>query len=323
MLKKNNTLRHIVKNIKIKNHFKYDAKDFCKYYMEAKQDIQQLEYNTLLVVHSLEKGMGSKELRPFGKQKVVELIDILKQYPRDIDVLSNTPYKMGISILIQWKKLFEENGWKTDDVYTLVDNYLREKGNSDLLVDVGAFELTEENQYRGFNYLDAISTRHSIREFAKRSLAEDDIEYCVKAAMQSPSACNRQMCKVYWVKDANKKELLQKTIMGLGGFEQEGTSFFLITYDIGAFSFYGERNQGNFNAGLFAMNFVNAMHFRGIGSCFLQWGNTAKEDRMIRSELNIPESERIAVVVAAGYYPKKCMALKSCRKNSKEILGVI
>ena len=60
ILKKNDRLRRFVKCVKIKKDFKRDAKDFCGNYMEAKSEITQLEYSILLIVHSLEKGLSSK-----------------------------------------------------------------------------------------------------------------------------------------------------------------------------------------------------------------------------------------------------------------------
>ena len=53
----------------------------------------------------------------------------------------------------------------------------------------------------------------------------------------------------------------------------------------------GERNQGWFNAGLVAMNFVNALHSLGIGSCFVQFGNSNQEEKDLKKLLNINKSE--------------------------------
>ena len=324
LLKKNDSLRKLIKGIKIRKDFRRDAKDFCSNYMEAKCGVPQLEYNTLLIVHSLEKGLSSKELRPFGKKKVLELIRVMSKFPENYTQKPNTPYIMGISILKRWKDTFDENAWEQDEVYNKVDDFLSITSHYDI-VDVGSFKYTkaEALKYYGFDFLDAIKTRHSVREFSKINIKEEDIQYCVKAAIAAPSACNRQMCKVYRIANPQKIAALSDVIMGLGGFEREGVNFFVFTYDIAAFSFYGERNQGYFNTGLFAMNFANALHFKGIGSCFLQWGNTSKEDEIIREKLNIPESERIVVVLAAGYYKDETMSPCSYRKTVDEVYRVL
>ena len=107
--------------------------------------------------------------------------------------------------------------------------------------------------------------------------------------------------------------------MGLSGFEKDSVNFFVITYDTCSLSFYGERNQGYLNSGLVAMNFVNAMHSKKIGSCFLQWGNTNKEEKSVKNVLEIPQNEKIAVVIGAGYYKSINKIPCSNRKKISEI----
>lgn len=67
------------------------------------------------------------------------------------------------------------------------------------------------------------------------------------------------------------------------------------------------------------MNFVNALHSLGIGSCFIQFGNDYKEEKQLKQILNIPESEKISVIIAAGYYKDKSIIPYSSRKYRKEI----
>ena len=121
-------------------------------------------------------------------------------------------------------------------------------------------------------------------------------------ALKSPTACNRQMVKIYYVKSKEKKDYILKIGQGFSGFKYDGINIFVITFDINANYFVGERNQGWFNAGLVSMNFVNALHSLGIGSCFVQFGNTNKEEEKVKKILNIPSNERIAVLLSAGYY---------------------
>ena len=67
------------------------------------------------------------------------------------------------------------------------------------------------------------------------------------------------------------------------------------------------------------MNFVNGLHANGIGTCCLQWSNNHSSDLKIRNSLGLKESERIAVVVAAGYYKESNTIPCSIRRNIDEI----
>ena len=71
------------------------------------------------------------------------------------------------------------------------------------------------------------------------------------------------------------------------------------------------------------MNFANALHAQGIGSCFMQWSNKRSEDLETRKALGIGESERIAVILGAGYYKEKTLSPVSCRREPEDIYRTI
>ena len=84
VLKKNDRLRGIVKKYKNRREFLYDAKDFSEHYEEALEKKGDYRYRLMLIVHSLEKGMCRDDIRPFGREKVETVIEILKQNKRFI-----------------------------------------------------------------------------------------------------------------------------------------------------------------------------------------------------------------------------------------------
>lgn len=75
-------LRRVVKAHKVRREMRTDANRFVANYAESMSDHACVDYHVLLIVHSLEKGMCSQSLRPFGKKKVRELIDYLRRIPR-------------------------------------------------------------------------------------------------------------------------------------------------------------------------------------------------------------------------------------------------
>ena len=154
-------------------------------------------------------------------------------------------------------------------------------------------------------------------------MSEIDIAKAIDMTLKTPTACNRQMCNIYYVKNKKLSNFLVSIGQGFGGFEKENLNIFVITFDVNANYFVGERNQGWFNTGLVSMNFVNALHSLGIGTCFVQFGNSHTEEERIKKTLNIPKNERIAVLLAAGYYDEKNLVTASPRKNIESIYKVI
>ena len=325
-LKENAFIRKVVKKHRIKNEYLRDSKNFAKYYNDSfNESIQTIEYKILLIVHSLEKGMCSKKLRPFGQNKIDDLISLLNQYlvfKKDY----STSFLMGIAIIKKWINVYDDNNFEKNNIYIKANNFLKshEAKMADA-INVGKqeYKFEEIEEHISIDYYSFIKSRHSVREFSNKPIAKEDLEYCVKASLLTPTACNRQMVKIYQVVNKDKKEELDKIIMGLSGFEKENINYFIFTFDISAFSFSGERNQGYLNAGLVAMNFVNALHNKKIGSCFLQWGNTSKEENNIKEKFNIPKNERIAIIVAAGYYKDKTIIPCSTRKTLDEVFKQI
>ena len=58
------------------------------------------------------------------------------------------------------------------------------------------------------------------------------------------------------------------------------------------------------------------LHVHGIGSCFIESGNTFAEEEKLKEELGLPKSERIAVIITVGYYKMK---MKFCSVKEKKI----
>jgi len=162
-----------------------------------------------------------------------------------------------------------------------------------------------------------------LRNFSNEKVSLDEIKYAISAAISSPSACNRQMIKTYYYPNSTKKnEIISQYAQGLSGFDKENINYCIITYDENSLCIPGEKNQGMLNSGLFSMNFVNALHSKNIGSCFIQFGNKMNEEKKLKEKLEIKNNERVAVIIALGKYREVNYVPISCRKDVEDILVV-
>lgn len=307
-----------IKKLRFYKEYNIDYKYFIRNYVYSHKSRETIGYDILLLVHSLEKGMSNKSLRPFGREKVIRLIGLIKEYSK-YGNSDDYEYIVAVSALREYVDIYKDNGWQEEE-YKIVEDYLRSCKNIKQ-VDVGCQIIKQKDfiNVSQIDYVNFLSTRHSAREYSNQKLLKEDIEYAVNAAILSPSACNRQMCKVYYLEDKKCKEIVFKMGQGFGNFEIENANLFVITFDLASFYFIGERNQGWLNAGLFSMNFVNALHSKNIGSCFIQFGNSNKQEIEMKKALNIPDSERIAVIISAGYYEDEFKTPFSHRKEVTDI----
>lgn len=316
-----NLFRRVVKTTKIYREYLYDAANYSKYYIEQAKTKGDYRYQIMLYVHNIEKGMcmPESELRPFGYKKVAELKQFLTSYPESKK--QEFEYQLAVSAIRSWVEFHETHNW-VDDKVKEIKEFVTALPEPEMYVGSKDFNRPTEAIESG-NFADLIDTRHSIRDFEQREIEQEDLEFALKCFADAPTACNRQMCKVYQVKNSEVKEILNKTVLGVGGFNKEAMTYFIVTYDTASLFFYGERNQGYFNAGLVSMNFVNGLHARGIGSCFMQWANKKSEDILVRNALKLSPSEKIAVVIGAGYYKEHSIIPCSCRKPISDLFEVV
>lgn len=321
-LKKIPLLVKINNNLKINKAYNDDKKEFKKHWINSNINYKKIGYSIILEVHSLEKGMTSTNPRYFGIKKVEKIINLLDLYNKTNQNI-DFAYKLGVNALRAYCNFYEKMNWIERREYKLVSDYIKNQEKVES-IDVGSYEILKKDFINDsqIDYDKFLSSRHSVRSFKKDKLKIDDIEKAVNMAMKSPSACNRQMCKIYYIEDNNKLQKAIKYGHGLTNFNLESTKLFVITFDISSFIVIGDRHQGWFNAGLISMNFVNALHSLGIGSCFIQFGNNYKEERELKNILDIPDNEKIAVIIAAGYYEDISRIPFSSRKDIKEILYI-
>lgn len=303
------------------NDYRKDKNIFSKTYMYSKPITKEkLEYDMLFEIHKLEKGFAvSKNQRPFGKDKINRIIYDIREYEKHrFD--SSFAYNLAYSSLKEYLEFYELKEWTDREEYNIVKSFLNNNKEFDY-IPVGAFDL-KKNDFIDkalIDYNSFISSRRSIRNFANKELSDEDIRKAVEMAIKTPTACNRQMCKIYYIKSKEGKKVIEDYAQGLGLFDLTNANYFVITFDLSANYFVGERNQGWFNSGLVTMNFVNALHSLGIGSCCIQFGNTFNEEKSFKSLLNIPSNERIGVIVTAGYYDEVSRIPYSSRKPIDEI----
>jgi nitroreductase len=297
----------------------YDRDFYMSNNMGSKQDLNRLAYKIILHTHTLEKGLEHFELRPFGKRKVEMIINLLKAELKFENHEKDFSFINGINSLREYKKTYEEHKWTNEKEYKIVSEFL-EKYEKIGEQRTGAYILTKEELRKDYNidYKKFIKSRHSTRNYKDEVLKPEDIKEAIEMAKYSASSCNRQYIKVHYYPKGKMRQNVIDYSLGKGGLYMQGVNTFIITFDVNGLDGAGERNQGYFNAGLFATNLVNAFHSLGIGTCFIQFANPAKEEEKLKKLNDIPSRERIAVILYAGYYDEKSIFAVSPRKDFEE-----
>lgn len=264
----------------------------------------EIEKNILLLVHSLEKGMGLRLSRKdFGKEKALQLLNLLKKYNEEYDDVSlSFAYCEGLCLLDSYINLRSVQGldnsffesWKTLYVpsYTIENSYS------------AGYKLFSRDELligKAFDLKSFFASRHSIRTFSKDEISKDEIKNVIELALMSPSACNRQPYKVYYSLDKNKTDDFEKLIAGSRGFEGEIPYFMVVTVKRNLFN-NDEFLQWYINGGIFTSFLILALHNKGFGSIIMQWKQNNKNEEAMKNKLKIDYDEVIICVVGFGKY---------------------
>ena len=299
----------------------YDKDFYKKYNMGTEESLNKLGYESIIHTHTLEKGMEHFELRPFAVEKTRYIMSLIKRESKYENYENKFAFINGINSLREYKKIYEEHNWINKDEYKKVDEFLKNYSKAENQ-KAGAYILTKKELQKDYeiDYLKFVKSRHSTRNYKNEPIKLDDVKAAVEMAKYSASACNRQYIKLHFYPSGKMRDNVIHYALGKGGLYLDGVNTFIVTFDVNGLSGIGERNQGYFNAGLYSTNLVNAFHSLGIGTCFIQFANSVKDEDDLKRKNEIPEYERIAVILFAGYYDEKSIFAVSPRKNVSELL---
>ena len=326
ILKKNRWMVNIVHKYKILKFSNKYMNEFIHNYYDSKITQDKISYRILYVVHSLEKAYTNNKLRPFGIEKVKELYSLIMLYEKNNYDLSTYEYKIGISMLKKYLSTYYEYNWKKNEIVIELEKYFEQGKLKDINnIEIGARVLPLKNLLEGkeFQYGNFLKTRHSVRKYSNKIVEDNTIIKIIDECCCTPSACNRQMIKIYYPKTVEIKNVVTKYAMGKSCFDINNVNYLIVTFDISSLQFEGEMFQGWFNAGLMAMNIVNDMHSNGIGSCFIEFANNYDDEKDLKNVLNIPVNQKIAVLIAFGYYCDGTLNPISSRNDVDNILNIV
>ena len=165
-----------------------------------------------------------------------------------------------------------------------------------------------------------VTARRSIRHYSTEPVSLSVIEEAVRLSQQSPSVCNRQGAKVWWVLESKKVDEILALQNGNRGFGHLAQALLIVTCDLSIFEGSKERNQAFIDGGLFAMSLLYGLTYKGLGACPLNWCVDAVRDKELHRVTNIPKSNQTIMLISVGHLPDKFAVAVSQRHELKDVL---
>ena len=261
--------------------------------------ITKLEYDLLINIHIIEKGLAHENIRyNFGANPLKNISFLLNS-----DKISNEVYNYTVSALSEYYFLHKNNN-KSLEFFESLFSYkvLNDITNNDKKIGgVKYLKKDHKSNNRQKNFKDLSLNRYSIREFNHSPIDVAKIEEAIEIASKTPSACNRQSTKVIFIDNA---ELIQQVLEiqeGYRGYEIPNLLGISLV-DLNAYSSYTDRNMCYVDGGLYTMSIVYAFEFVGLGCCLLNASFTRTKEKKIRKLLQIEENYEFISLMVMGNF---------------------
>jgi len=158
--------------------------------------------------------------------------------------------------------------------------------------------------------LDVIRHRKSVRDFQDRPVEREKIMMCLEAARLAPSACNSQPWKFVVVDDKQLKDRLCRAAFSgiylMNSFCKKAPVIVVVVSERARFlamidGLFRGTKYYLIDIGIAGEHFVLQAEELGLGTCWIGWFN----ERAVKSVLNIPQSKKVDILIALGYYDKE------------------
>lgn len=279
----------------------------------------QLESAVVRLTHVIEKGLCMPDFRPRSGGKSLAALRRILESPPQLEMLRGEAVGPARAVLEAYRSKHADLGIDVDDLVPpeTVESPLAEGGCESL----GGTKRYEPVQVADRDaFFRALYSRCSVRQFDPATMPDRGlVEDSVRAAIQSPSVCNRQTWRVHAFTGSIKEGVLELQ-NGNRGFGHAIPLALVVTTDMRYFSGSEERYQPWIEGGFFAMSLLLALHANGLGAIPLNWSVMNATDRKLKELTRIPEHERTIVVIGCGYVPPDSVVPISWRRQVKEIL---
>ena len=294
--------RRLLERLKL---YRESAHDANRYYNAAswagpvsRHLLTHIESDLIKHYHVIEKGLSMPDFRArAGTDVLRHLIQLLEIWKSEGGDGSAFHYLASLAVISDYHRRHQALGIDVSDLIPseiLMTPSLRlPEGGAKPPVAV------TESDLAAFDRI-ALS-RHSVRNFDPSRIPDRSVVTdAVRVATSTPSVCNRQTWRVHFYEGAEAQRILAFQ-NGNRGFGHLIPTVAVVTSDMRLFAGGAERYQAWIEGGMFSMNFILALHARGISSVTLNWSRLNRDDRTFRAVARIPDYERIAMLIGLGY----------------------
>ena len=277
-------------------------------------------------IHRLEKGLVMEPLRKvFATTYISETIDLYSQALARAEntETANDELKWAHDVLAAYFSA-------VDDSHTAIQS-ARERfaglsmlkpGGSGKFAPYASAERSAGDLPNYEQFLALSRKRRSIRWFEDRPVPHEAIDKALAAALQAPSACNRQPFKYLVFDDPEKVRKVAAIPFGTSGYGENLPMIIVLVGDLSNYFSPRDRHIIYIDASLSAMTFMLALETLGLSSVPINWPDFGPLERKMGKTLGLKGYERPVMLLGVGYARADGKVPFSCKKSVEEIKSI-
>lgn len=309
----------------IKSYFEYSMIRCYRFSGAFVCDTREKALTRLIMTyHIVEKGLTMPNRRfTFGQQIILDLISQVEHFEKTYGT-GEPQVNHAIGVLKVYWELHEafidmnhignETFWYS--LHTFLEQYPTIAIAKQPHLTRQAFYAQKDASFPQFS-----AARHTLRHYSSTPLPIERIESAVQIALNTPTACNRQYCRIHCISDKSIIEKLLELQAGNRGFGHLADKLLIVTADLQGIQGIAERDDLFTNGGMFLMNLCYGLYYNEVAHCILNWSKAPETDVKMRQLISIPESETVIAMLTCGETPEEFDVAASPRRPISDIFS--
>lgn len=273
-----------------------------KHLKESKSGNKNI-YTLIRNTHRIEKGLLMRPRRPvFALDYIDETTNAFcKLWNADL-VKSDKQYKWFYDVLNEYFTVSGDHP-KIKRNFEKFKNTLSGKSiNSPSPNSIPYYRQLNERPNISFeDFYQLTKFRRSVRWFLDKKVPRELIDKAVLAAIQSPSACNRQPFQYIIVDDDELLKIVVNLPGGVAGYSDSIPVFIAVVGNLDAYFDERDRHVIYIDASLANMTFMLALETLGLSSCAINWPDVEDREKKMAKALNLEKHQRVIMCMAVGF----------------------
>lgn len=275
-----------------------------------KSSIYQLIRNT----HRIEKGLLMKPRRSvFAEHYIKETVDCFEKHLQKHSTNEFSQIKWSQDVLSNYFEV-TSGSYIVEKQHKRFNRILRNQAVESDRNSIPYHNKKISNIHYDDFYKLALQ-RRSTRWFRNKKVPRELIDKAILAAIQSPSACNRQPFEYRVIDDEKLVKEIAHLPGGTSGYADNIPLMIVAVGNLDAYFSDKDRHLIYIDTSLANMSLMLALETLGLSSCAINWHDIEKRETKMAELLNLEKYQRTIMCIAVGFADPEGMVAFSEKKN--------